>query len=192
MSLEQNFTPNNKTLEYINILLTSKFGNVDTTEKLRSLAVKVNSLTDLRRVFNSEIIVDRNMIIQLQILRNLTLEFQEQRKNNKLFSPESVRVFKEIVPMLDIIESNFNRLKENACDILLIRPTELFHLILNANTKSLKVFDKYVELALEYIAQLEYMSYAVINYIDELDFDIHSYSSDFFNILLSIPPKTEI
>jgi len=188
MSLMQNFIPNNKTMEYINALVTSKLRNTDLVKKLNDAADKVRGVNVLKSAFTS---VDRNLILQLQILRNLILHFQEQRKNNIARSPETIRAAEEILPTLDIIEENYHRLKDDERNVFMTRPTELFDLILKTNTKSIKIFDKYVELAMEYIEQLEFMSYSLINYIDEIEFDIHSYSTEFFNIFLSIPLKTE-
>jgi hypothetical protein len=190
MTLTQDFTPNDKTIDYINTLVATKLGRVEVTEKLACIADKLRDANVLKNVFTSELAIDRNLILQLQILRNLVLLFQEQKKNNGVRSAETIRVFTEIIPILDIIETNYHRLKDGPRDIFIIRPTELFHLILNTNTTCIKVFDKYVELAIEYINKLEFMSYSLINYIDELDFDIHSYSMDFFNVFLPMPLHT--
>jgi hypothetical protein len=190
MSLTQNFIPNNKTIDYISFLLTSKLGNDGVVKTLNDAADKVRGANVLKNAFTNELTIDRNLILQLQILRNLILHFQEQKKNNMEHTVQTIQVIKEILPMLDIIETNYHKLKDGQCDVFMTRPSELFHLILNSNTKSIKIFDKYVELAIEYIEQLEFMSYSLINYIDEIDFDIHSYSTDFFNIFLSIPLYT--
>jgi hypothetical protein len=73
----QNFIPNNKTMEYINVLVTSKLGNTDVVKKLNDAADKVRGVNVLKNAFTS---IDRNLILQLQILRNLILHFQEQKK----------------------------------------------------------------------------------------------------------------
>jgi len=181
------FTPNSKTLQYIKALLTSKLGNHEKSEKLGELVDTVSILNKRKELFNKNIIFDRNIILQLQILSNLISYFQYQKTNKKPYSMESICCFKEIVSILDVIETNYFQLKLCPRNVFIIRPTELFNSILNTETVCIKIFDKYIELAKEYIDQLEIMAYAIINNLDEIDFDINSYSVEFFDIFLSIP-----
>ena len=196
MNSHQEFFPTNKTLDYINALSLVKLDVCETTEKLKETSAKIFKLREIKNMFgrysvNDEILVfDRNILLQLRVLRNLILHFQEQKKNNKKYSAESVRVYNEIVSILDFIETGYSYLNQSSLNVLMVRPSELFNVLIKTNIKCARIFDKHVELAIEYIEQLETMLCCIINHLDEIEYDIRSYSHDFFNTFLTIDPQT--
>jgi hypothetical protein len=195
MNSHQDFFPTNKTLDCINVLSLVKLDVCETTEKLKDTSAKIVKLREKKNMFgrysvNDEILVfDRNVLLQLRVLRNLVLHFQEQKKNNKKYSVESVRVYNEIVSILDFIETGYSYLNQSSLNVLMVRPGELFNVLIKTNIKCDRIFDKHVELAIEYIEQLETMLFCIINHLDEIEYDIRSYSQDFFNTFLSIDPQ---
>ena len=129
-------------------------------------------------------IIDRNVILYLHILKTLLSHL----KTNKQLSENKKVIYKEIVTILEAIDDNYNKLQgqQNITTFIFIKPKDLFLGLLFSPVINSKIFDCYIDLAYEYIDQLEIMTYAIINRLDEINFDIESYSADFFEAFFNL------
>jgi hypothetical protein len=182
-----NFSPNRKTLEYIYSVCENK---ITCSPDFKSVELKyMNAQLQKKMIgeysINGEVFeFDRNVILYLHALRNLiSLEFP--------YSQKTKTVYKEIVSVLNTIESSFVLIKKEPNNIFMIKPTEFFTMLLKLKNRGSPIFSAYMNLAKEYLHQLEYMAYTIINRIDELDFDLRSYSDDFFKTFLALDLGSE-
>lgn len=183
--LKMTFTANHKTVEYISALLSEKTELSQLYKKLSEL--RSQKLEQGYFYLNSEKLpFDRNVIVYLQIMRNLLTLFKENRKKGNKNSADSIRIYNEIVSILDAIEIRYYGLTDKSHECLPIKPYTLFNSIFNMNNRSDALYDKTHELALEYLVELETRACAVINHLDNIKFDIKSYSAEFFDKFMSM------
>jgi len=179
------FKANHKTVEYISILLSKKTELSQLYKKLSELRSQKLELGYF--YLNSEkISFDRNVIVYLQIMRNLLTLFKENRKKGNKNSADSMRIYNEILGTLDAIEIKYCGLNNKSHACLPIKPYTIFSAIFNMNNRSDALYDKTHELALEYLVELETQACAVINHLDNIKFDIKSYSAEFFDKFMSM------
>lgn len=177
-----NFSPNHKTLEYIYSVCDNK---TLCSAEFKSTELKFLTM-QLQKKMISEYTIDgvvfefdRNVILYLCVLRNIiSLEAPYSQKTNA--------IYKEIVSILNTIETSFTIIEPEQTDIFMIKPTEFFTMLLKMKQRHSLIFLAYTNLAKEYLNQLEHMSYSIINRIDELDFDLRDCSDDFFKEFLTL------
>lgn len=174
-----NFCPNHKTLEYIYAVCENKTicSSDFKSAELIFLNTRLQKTLIGKYTINDELFeFDRNVVIYLSALRNII-------SLDTPYSKKTMVIYKEIVSILDTIETSFNIIKKAPNDIFIIKPTEFFTRLLKIKQHDNKsaIFVIYKDLAKEYLNQLEHMAYTIINRIDELDFDLRGYTEEFFN-----------
>lgn len=187
-----NFSPNHKTLEYIYAVCENKIicsSDFKSTE-LKFMSVQSQKKMISEYTINGEVFeFDRNVILYLRVLRDIiSLEAPYSRK--------TTAIYKEIANVLNTIQSSFNSIKREHNDVFIMNPTEFFISILKMKQRDSPIFSVHINLAKEYLNQLEYMAFTIINRIDELDFDLRSYSDEFFKEFLEldfqVPESTKV
>jgi len=184
-----NFLPNHKTLEYIYAVCENKIicsSDLKSAE-LKFLSAELKFLNaQLQKKMISEYTIngevfefDRNVILYLRVLRDIILL-------DAPYSKKTTAIYKEIADVLNAIQSSFNTIKREHNEVFIVNPTEFFMSLLKMKRRDIPIFSIYLNLAKEYLNQLEYMAFTVINRIDELDFDIRSYSDEFFKEFLAL------
>jgi hypothetical protein len=187
-----NFSPNHKTLEYIyaicenKIICSSEFKSAE----MKYLTMQLQKKMISEYTINGEVFeFDRNVILYLRVLRDIiSLECP--------YSKKTTAIYKEIAYILNIIQSTFYSIKQEHHKVFIMDPTEFFISLLKMKKRDSPIFSLYINLAKEYLNQLEYMAFTIINRIDELDFDLRSYSNDFFKEFLKldfqVPDSTNV
>lgn len=177
-----NFLPNHKTLEYIYSVCENK---IICSSDLKSAELKFISTQSQKKMIseytiNEEVFeFDRNVILYLRVLRDII-------SLDPPYSRKTTAIYKEIANVLNTLESSFNSIKRDHKEIFIMRPTEFFIFLLKTKQRDSPIFSIYINLAKEYLNQLEHMAFTVINRIDELDFDLRSYSDEFFKEFLTL------
>jgi hypothetical protein len=177
-----NFYPNHKTLEYIyavcenKIICSSDFKSAE----LKYLTIQIQKKMISEYTINGEVFeFDRNVILYLRVLRDIiSLEAP--------YSQKTTVIYKEIAQVLNTIQSKFNSIKKEHNDVFIMMPTEFFISLLKMKRSTSSIFSVYINLAKKYLNQLEYMAFTIINRIDELNFDLRSYSDEFFKKFLEL------
>jgi len=177
-----NFSPNHKTLEYIYAICENKLicSSEFKSAEMKYLTMQLQKKMISEYTINGEVFeFDRNVILYLRVLRDIiSLEAPYSRK--------TTAIYKEIAYILNTIQCSFNSIKREHNEVFIMDPTEFFISLLKIKRRDSPIFSVYINLAKEYLNQLEYMAFAIINRIDELDFDLRSYSDEFFKEFLKL------
>ena len=186
------FLPNEKTVEYANVI----YQNIESSdtlfnEKKGQMDNVYNKIVNLKTevemyqyyVLNNRVYkFDRNILVQLKCLSTIVNNLQQ---NNQVPSEEMIQVYKELIELSHDIENKFCKLKNiPASRLLFIKSKNLFPKLFPVfsdpdavkNKLSGRVF-QFVKFHIEY---LEDMAITIINYIDSIQFDIETYSTEYF------------
>lgn len=186
------FLPNEKTVEYANII----FQNIESSdtvfnEKKGQMDNVYNKIVNLKTdvemyqyyVLNNRVYkFDRNVLVQLKCLSTIVNNLQQ---NNQLPSEEIIRVYKELIELSDDIENKFCKLKNiPASRLLFIKSKNLFPKLFpvfsDTDAVKNKLADRVFKFVKYHIEYLEDMAITVINHIDSIQFDIETYSIEYF------------
>uniref|UniRef100_A0A6C0B6A4 Uncharacterized protein n=1 Tax=viral metagenome TaxID=1070528 RepID=A0A6C0B6A4_9ZZZZ len=177
-----NFSPNHKTLEYIYTICENKTTCSDEfkSAKHKFLNIQLQKRTiGVYSINGEEFEFDQNVILYLRTLRDII-------SSDVPYNQKINTVFKEIVAMLNAIELSFYTIRKEQNNVFMLRPTEFFTFFSKIKKHDTLIYEIYINLAKEYLNQLEYMAYTIINKVDELNYDLKSYSNDFFNMFIEI------
>jgi hypothetical protein len=182
------FSSNIKTIEYINTILTNKATNAlilneEFLSKMNNLYHKVlnlNKEADYYKYYaiNNECFkFDRNVIVQLKIL-SITVSSLYDSADSP--TDEMKQMYTGLILLAEDIEKKYCKL----CDmdenqLFIITSSQLFPIFLKPVTGQNKMAKNIHEFVKDHIEYLEYMTYVIINYIDNKEYDIKSYSNDF-------------
>lgn len=189
------FLPNEKTVEYTNVILKNmESSDIFFNEKKRQIDNVHNKIADLKKsveiyqyyVLNNRVYkFDRNVLVQLKCLTTIINNLQ---KHNQIPSEEIIQVYKELIELSDDIENKYCKLKNIPANLLLFIKSKnlfpkLFPVFYDANTFNNKLADKVFQFVKFHIEYLEDMAITVINHIDSIQFDIETYSTEYFQHL---------
>jgi len=184
------FSPNLKSIEYIDAILDDKLLN---TKKTRDCKYKIYKTTVELELFGSFVLeqkkysFDRNIIMKLNILSNFITTLKTNHGEKQRMSENLVRIYEELIDLVEQIEIKYCLFTNTDIrEVFLFRSGKLFRSFLNDKEKNKKVAHLYFDLAKEYINELEYMSYVLINHLDNLHFDLKSYTQEYLEEFLSI------
>jgi hypothetical protein len=186
------FLPNEKTVEYANVILKN-IESVDRVfnEKKEKLNNVYNRMTNLKKEIQmyqyysiNKMVYkfDRNVLVQLQCLSTIVNNFQ---KNNEVPSDEMMKVYKELIDLSDDIENKYSKLKNVPVNLLLFVKSKhlfpkLYPVFSDADAVGMKLSDKVFQFVEFHIEYLEEMAITILNHIDSIQFDIESYSTEYF------------
>lgn len=190
------FLPNEKTVEYTNCILQNKEStDVIFNEKKKKIGMIHNKIVKLKievemyeyYVLNNRVYkFDRNVLVQLKCLLMIVNNLQE---TNEIPSEKLIKIYKELIELSDNIENKFCRLKNvPASRLLFIKSKNLFPKLFpvfsDENDVRNKLADRVIQFVKYHIDYLEYMAISIINYIDGIQFDIETYSNEYFQEFL--------
>lgn len=190
------FLPNEKTVEYTNCILQNKEStDVIFNEKKKKIGMIHNKIVKLKievemyeyYVLNNRVYkFDRNVLVQLKCLLMIVNNLQE---TNEIPSEKFIKIYKELIELSDNIENKFCRLKNvPASRLLFIKSKNLFPKLFpvfsDENDVRNKLADRVIQFVKYHIDYLEYMAISIINYIDGIQFDIETYSNEYFQEFL--------
>jgi hypothetical protein len=189
------FLPNEKTVEYANVI----FQNIQSSdtllnEKKGQMDNVYNKIADLKKsveiyqyyVLNNRVYkFDRNVLVQLKCLSTIINNLQQ---NNQVPSEEIIRVYKELIELSDDIENKFCKLKNIPANRLLFNKSKnlfpkLFPVFSDPDAVENKLADRVFQFIKFHIEYLEDMAITIINHIDSIQFDIETYSNEYFQDL---------
>jgi hypothetical protein len=196
------FLPNEKTVKYANVILKN-IESFDTTlnekkEKLnnvyRKILVLKRELYDYKYYGINKRVhkFDRNVLVQLKCLSTIVNNLQ---KNDQVPSEETIQTYEELVELLEDIENKYSKLKNIPVNLLFFVKSKnlfpkLFPVFSDPNEVRSKLEDRVFQFVKFHIEYLEDMAISIINHIDNVQFDIDSYCTEYFQEFLLIDIQT--
>jgi hypothetical protein len=192
------FLPNEKTVEYANVILKNiESSDILFNEKKGQMDNVYNKIADLKKsveiyqyyVLNKRVHkFDRNVLVQLKCLSTIINNLQQ---NDQVPSDEIMQIYKELIELSDDIENKFCKLKNIPASRLLFVKSKilfpkLFPVFSDTDAVKNKLVDRVFQFVKFHIEYLEDMAIAIINHIDSVQFDIETYSTEYFQEFLSI------
>jgi hypothetical protein len=135
---------------------------------------KMEKLEDIKYYFFNEqqYSIGRHNLHSIEWLRNFLLD---TNFNRNFVKPETLFIYFEIINNLKNITLKYYQIRDDIYmkvdTELLFNPENLFNEIILNRHKENYWFDKYKE-GTELLEAFEYMMYVIINYLDDLEFDI--------------------
>lgn len=201
--LRMDFLPNEKTVEYANVILKNiESSDVTLNEKkdkinniYRKIIKLKKEVADYeyycmnKRVYN----FDRNVLVQLKCLSTIVNNLQ---KNNQVPSEETMQTYNELIELSDDIENKYCKLKNIPVNLLFFVKSKnlfpkLFPVFSDPNAVRNKLADRVFNFIEYHIEYLEEMAISIINHIDNVQFDIDSYCSEYFQEFLLLDIQEE-
>ena len=192
-----NFLANEKTIEYMNILVKTilKDNKNETLIKMRELSdkiIKLNKKISFYKYYdinNTHYILDRNIIAKLKNL-SIAVSHIENSKiedTETFFSDDFIKMYSELIEVANDIKMKYSVFKGiETSNIFFLRPNDLFISCLKIKTHNKKIKKTYFELVHNHIDELETMAYVLINHLEEVKYDIESYSTEYCQLFLSM------
>jgi hypothetical protein len=192
------FLPNEKTVEYANVILKNiESSDILFNEKKGQMDNVYNKIADLKKsveiyqyyVLNKRVHkFDRNVLVQLKCLSTIINNLQQ---NNQVPSDEIMQIYKELIELSDDIENKFCKLKNIPASRLLFVKSKilfpkLFPVFSDTDAVENELVDRVFQFVKFHIEYLEDMAITIINHIDSVQFDIETYSTEYFQEFLSI------
>jgi hypothetical protein len=186
------FLPNEKTVEYANVIFQNiKSSDTLFNEKKGQMNNVYNKIVNLKKeveiyeyyILNKRVHkFDRNVLVQLKCLSTIINNLQQ---NNQVPSEEIIRVYKELIELSDDIENKFCKLKNIPANQLLFNKSKnlfpkLFPVFSDPDAVENKLADRVFQFIKFHIEYLEDMAISIINHIDNIHFDIETYSTEYF------------
>jgi len=190
------FLPNEKTVEYTNVILKNmESSDIFFNEKKGQIDNVYNKIADLKKsveiyqyyVLNNRVYkFDRNVLVQLKCLSTIINNLQ---KHNQIPSEEIIQVYKELIELSDDIENKYCKLKNiPATRLLFVKSKNLFPKLFpvfsDPNAVNNKLSDRVFQFVEFHIEYLEDMAITIINHVDSIQFDIETYSTEYFQDFL--------
>ena len=186
------FLPNEKTVEYVNVIFQNiESSNTLFNEKKGQMDNVYNKIVNLKTevemyqyyVLNNRVYkFDRNVLVQLKCLSTIVNNLQQ---NNRVASHKIMEVYKELIELSDDIENKYCKLKNIPANLLLFVKSKnlfpkLFPVFSDPDAVENKLTDRVFQFIKFHIEYLEDMAITIINHIDSIQFDIETYSTEYF------------